>query len=58
VGGLGCVEDLPDVAGEVALEAADRCAFGFALGGFAIEIGAGRRVGACTAILMSFSDPT
>jgi hypothetical protein len=35
------------VAGDVALEAANRFAFAFAFGVFAVEVGAGGRVGAC-----------
>jgi hypothetical protein len=40
-GGLRGVEDLPDLAGEVAFEAADRFAFGFAFSVFAIEVRTG-----------------
>ena len=40
------VEQAPDAAGEVAFEAADRFAFGFAFGVSAVEVGAGGWVGA------------
>jgi hypothetical protein len=43
---LGVVEEFPDVAGEVAFEAAERFACGFAFGSFAFEVGAGCGVGA------------
>ena len=45
-GRCGRVEQAPDAAGEVAFEAADRFAFGFALCVSAVEVGAGGWVGA------------
>ena len=44
VGGGSGVEQLPEVAGEVSFEAADRFAFGVAFGDFAIGVVARRRV--------------
>ena len=43
----GGVEDSPDVAGEVTLEAADRFSLALAFGVLALEVGASGRVGAC-----------
>jgi hypothetical protein len=38
------VEELPDVAGEVSFEAAERFMLGLAFSGFAVEVGTGPRV--------------
>jgi hypothetical protein len=40
------VEELPEVSGEVAFEAAECFELGFAVGGSAVEVGACVRVGA------------
>src|SRR3954451_23727756 len=44
--GWGGLEEMPDAAGEVALEAADCFAGGLAFGAFAVEVGAGLGVAA------------
>jgi hypothetical protein len=43
---LGGAQELPDAAGEVALEAADRLAVGLAFRGLAVDVGAALRVAA------------
>ena len=44
--GGAALEEVPDAAGEVALEAADGFAGALAFGSFAVEVGAGLRVAA------------